>query len=208
LVRDFTLTVGKSRTLSIHSADGKIPNKLFGAGQTGSMWATPVTGDMLKLTGLTPKRTRAVVLMDEAKTVGAVASVTGDVETPTSVKLEKLGSIEGRVLDADGAPAPGADVQVWLELDREKYDNLPLETSAILGVNGIAPGAWSSFTSRMAKTDKDGRFALNGLLPGQKYRLIAGYNPEKKDGEILHERTDISVKSGEARDLGDLKPKK
>jgi hypothetical protein len=51
-----------------------------------------------------------------------------------------------------------------------------------LGVDGIAPGAWPGFTGRTTKTDKDGRFELAGLLPGQKYRLVAGFNVEKQGG--------------------------
>jgi hypothetical protein len=187
---------------------GKLPDKLLAVGHSEWGKVEPIKGDKLKFTGLSQKQARGVVLIAEARTVGAVAAVSGEAETPVTVTLEKLGSIAGRVLDADGAPALGAHVQVWLELDSDKYDNLPLETFVTLGVYGIAPGAWTDFTSRTTKTDKDGRFVLPGLLPGQKYRLIAGFKVEEQGGEVLHERSGLSVKAGEQSDLGDLKPKK
>ncbi|VTR92038.1 sigma-70 family rna polymerase sigma factor : RNA polymerase sigma factor, sigma-70 family OS=Singulisphaera acidiphila (strain ATCC BAA-1392 / DSM 18658 / VKM B-2454 / MOB10) GN=Sinac_5058 PE=4 SV=1: Sigma70_r2: Sigma70_r4_2: CarboxypepD_reg [Gemmata massiliana] len=208
LTHDFTLTSGKSRPLVVRGVDGKLPDKLLAVGHTEAPEATQVTGGTLKIAGLSSSRTRAVVFLDEAQTVGAVAAVSGDAKTPVTVTLEKLGSVSGRVFDADGAPGAGADVRVWLVLAREKYDNLPDEVFADRGVFGIHPGAWQRFTGRETKADKDGRFKLKGLLPGQQYRLVVGFHPEKKGGELLHQRADLTVKPGETTDLGDLKPKK
>jgi RNA polymerase sigma factor (sigma-70 family) len=208
LVHDFTLTAGKGRDLVIRGAGGELPKKLLAVGQTEAMEAKPVVGDTIKLSGLSEKQARAVVLFDEARTVGALAAVTGAGNEPVTIKLEKLGSVTGRVFDADGEPAAGAQVRVWLLLDRGKYDNLPDEVFTLLGVSGIVPGAWDQFTGRTVKTDKDGRFELPGLLPGQEYRLVAGFNVEKQGGELHHQRTGVTVKAGEKTDLGDLKPKK
>ena len=77
-----------------------------------------------------------------------------------------------------------------------------------MGVSELVPGAWQEFTGRLTTTDKDGRFTLDGLLPGQKYRLVAGFNVEKRDGEVLHQQFGVTVKPGEALDLGDPKRKK
>jgi RNA polymerase sigma factor (sigma-70 family) len=205
LTHDFTLSIGKARALVIRGVDGKLPAKLLAVWQTESPEPKPVAGDTLKMTGLSAKGARAVVLIDEAKTVGAVAAVTGDAETPVTVALEKLGSVSGRVLDADGKPAAGAGVRLWLILDRNKYENLPSEYSESFGVE---PSAWQEFTGRTTKTDKDGRFTLTGLLPGQEYRLATGFDLEKPQDELLHVRTGVTVKPDEKNDLGDLKPKK
>jgi len=208
LTHDFRLTAGNSRTLILRGPDGKEPEKVIAVGQTEAVEAKPVAGDTLVLSGLSAKRARAVVLFDRAKTVGAVAAVTGDREEAEVLRLQKLGTVTGRVFDADGAPAAGAQVRVWLLLDRAKYDNLPDEVFTLQGLSGIGPGAWDRFTGRTVKTDKDGRFELPGLLPGQRYRIVAGFNIEKQGGELFHHRTDLTVKAGEKKDLGDLKPKR
>jgi hypothetical protein len=208
LVHDFTLTAGVARTLAIRGPGGKLPEQLLAVGQSDDDRPQPVAGGTIPLAGLNANRARVVVLIDEAKTVGAVAAVTGDAATPVTADLEKLGSVTGRVFDSNGDPAAGAEVRVWLVLDRAKHDNLPDEFVKTLGVAGIAPGAWDRFTGRTAKADQDGRFTLSGLLPGQTYRLRIGFNPENMGGEILQRRNDLSVKPGAVNDLGDLKPKK
>ena len=129
------------------------------------------------------------------KAAGAKPAVT--------VTLEKLGAVSGRVLDAAGAPAAGAEVRAWLQLGRAKYDNLPGEVFTTLGVYGIAPGAWQRFTGRTTKTAKDSTFMLPGLLSGQEYFLVAGFDAEKSGGELLHRRT-MTAKSGQTTDLGDI----
>ena len=109
------------------------------------------------------------------------------------------------MLGADGNPAAGAELRLWLILDPREYENLPSESSAVFGVE---PSAWQEFTGRTTKTDKGGRFTITGLLPGQQYRFVAGFNLEKPDRELLHVRNGVTVKPGEAHDLGDLKPEK
>ncbi|QJW94811.1 sigma-70 family RNA polymerase sigma factor [Frigoriglobus tundricola] len=207
-VHNFSLTPGAVCDLTIRGEGGKLTERLLAVGQSEAAEAQPVVGATLKLTGLSPTRARAVVFMDDAKTVGAVAAVTGGAGTPVTVTLEKLGAVSGRLRTADGSPAIGAEVRVRLLLDRAKYDNLPDEVFTTLGVSGIEPGAWKHFTGRTARTDKDGTFTLTGLLPGQEYHLIAGFNVEKMGGELLHERNGVTVKPGGTTDLGDLNPKK
>jgi hypothetical protein len=49
------------------------------------------------------------------------------------------------------------------------------------------------------RTDRDGRFRVEGLVPGVTYRIA--------DGERNVISGDLSVKAGETKDLGDLRPR-
>jgi RNA polymerase sigma factor (sigma-70 family) len=277
LTHDFTLTAGKTRDLLIRGLDGKLPDNLLAVWQTNRgqpLAPKPITDGKITLVGLSEKSARAVVLIDEAKTVGGVATVTGNAETPLTVTLEKLGSVTGRVLDSEGKPAADAEIRLWLLLDRQRFkiteealaafknekmpetvlsklialndrefvhqqlprelgkilgpddlrkyrtlilnhavnrnsfDNLPFEAFVFPGARYLAAGAWNDFTGRTAKTDKDGRFTVSGLLASQQYRLLAGFKLDKADGELLHDRLGLLVKPGETLELGELKPKK
>jgi hypothetical protein len=62
--------------------------------------------------------------------------------------------------------------------------------------------AWEKILNREATTDKDGKFRLDGLVPGLAYDL--GVNDGAPQDVIRRES--LSVESGTANDLGDLKP--
>jgi hypothetical protein len=92
--------------------------------------------------------------------------------------MEACGTVTGRVLDQDGQPA--AEKVVRLDAG---------------GVPDSAPAK--------VKTDRDGRFRIGGLVPGQTYQARFGLPPF---GAYLF--APFKVKAGESKDLGEfpLKP--
>jgi hypothetical protein len=135
--------------------------------------------------GLNPARPRSIaVLHKERKLVGHM-TLRGDEKEPVVVKLSPWGSVSGRVLDEEGNPLTDAELMVhyrdnslrWLfESGREKL-----------------------------KTDREGRFRVEGLFPG----LPFGISLVKK-GTIYDPGDDyrqLTAKSGETKDLGDVKAK-
>jgi len=104
-------------------------------------------------------------------------SLTGEVKEPLTVKLEACGSVVGRILDQDGLPA--AEKVVRLDTD-------------------AAP---DSATAKV-KTDRDGRFRIDGLVPGQTYQVRFGLPPF---GAYLF--APFTVKAGESKDLGEFRLK-
>ncbi|HEV3439303.1 MAG TPA: hypothetical protein VG122_18195, partial [Gemmata sp.] len=54
-------------------------------------------------------------------------------------------------------------------------------------------------------TDKDGRFLIEGLVPGQQFVLQAIFDQKKRTGQVSDNFEVGPIKSGDTRNLGDLK---
>ena len=88
---------------------------------------------------------------------GAASPVEKVFKIPSKAKTHRVtialpgGSIEGRVLKADGQPAVHALVKIASERDRERYNGTRVED--------VGQGVWL--------TDAKGRFRFAGLVPGE-----------------------------------------
>jgi hypothetical protein len=71
---------------------------------------------------------------------------------------------------------------------------------------GIAYGAWHHLTGRRAVADKDGRFRIDGLLPGARYTLVASPEEVRPGKSVTHHRKGLTVEAGKEKDVGDVKP--
>jgi hypothetical protein len=123
-----------------------------------------------ELTDLNPLRTRSVLFAHLDKRFGSVLTIRGEAAEPLSVRLQAMGSATGRLVDKDGLPVKEAGLHFY----RDGY---------------LGPGGCST------KTDQDGRFRVDGLVPGQKYR-----------GNLPNDITvfrDVIVTPGETKELGD-----
>ena len=131
----------------------------------------------------------------------------GDEEGPVKVQLEPLGTLTGRLVEG-GRPLGGKYVRVFFATRGREYDNLPLEGLNRAGVFGLAPGAWYGFTSRLAKTDKDGRFRIDGLIGGARYWLAVAEGRELSAPLRFLTRggkpAEVSAGPGKTKDLGDV----
>jgi hypothetical protein len=119
----------------------------------------------------------------ERKLIGHMV-VHGNEKQPVTVHLRRWGVLAGRFVDADGKPV--VDVQLSL-----KYPDLPWP--------GMRP--WD----KEVRTDRDGRFRVEGLLPDLDHELILGPGPRKavslSAGEALKK---LKTREGEVKDLGDI----
>jgi hypothetical protein len=97
---------------------------------------------------------------------------------PIVVKLEPAGRLSGRIVDAAGLPLAGADLVSFNPLDAQ-HERAPF--------------------AGPVKTDQDGRFHAEALIPGRKYNIVV-----QTKGRLTDVVKDVVVKSGESRDLGDL----
>jgi hypothetical protein len=197
------LTPAGTRPVRLIDADGKPVTGARVAGLTDDRTPTRLASERLTMAGLHKDRTRALVVLHEQRKLGAVAAVSGDSDTPLEVKLQPLGTLTGRLVDDDGKPVPGRKVLLFLWLDAKKFENLPTEWCRF---DSLISTGWRDFTTREGTTDEQGRFRIDGLLPGERYDLNAGEGKLDRREALTHRYRDFRVEPGKVKDTGDLKP--
>jgi hypothetical protein len=127
--------------------------------------------------GVNPKQTRELLFFHQDKGLGAHLVIRGDEQGPIAIKLQAFGTAVGRVVDQDGQQVAG----LVLNMNRSRLN----------GPGGV-----------QIKTDQNGRFRVDGLVPGQKYDLLlrAGQGFRR-----IGAAANIIVESGKEKDLGTIK---
>jgi len=128
-------------------------------------------------------------------------SLSGEPPEEFVVKLQTAGKVVGRLVDDDGKPL--ADLQLMpgpIVLS-------PSPAAAAKPTGGPEPPRLPLPPNRMGQaqyaTDEDGRFAIDGLVPGAEYHLTASQRAGRRYPGSIEQA--IQVKSGETLDLGDVK---
>jgi hypothetical protein len=102
------------------------------------------------------------------------------------VRLEPWGAVTGRIVDRHGKPVPGLAVELLYPSQESPGGLSP-------GTAGVAPGLLAP--GRPFRTDANGRFRVEGLIPGQKHRLTF------TGGEVK----DVVAKADEVHEIGDVR---
>jgi hypothetical protein len=132
-----------------------------------------------RIRAVDPKGKKVLFFFQYEKKLGTAVVVKGDETLPLTVKLQKCATLTGRLLDEDGEPRAGVE---------------------LLGKN--VDGNFYGFFGGQ-KTDKDGRFKIEGIMPGVKVGLATS-KPATITGTVVEQ---ITLKPGETKDLGDVKSK-
>src|SRR5262249_57837101 len=145
---------------------------------------------------LDPRRPETLIFWHtDRKLIGRLEVKEGD-KGPVTAKLQRWGTLKGRVLDGDGKPLSGANVSVQY-LNNEKQP---------VPAFGVLP----HFNQTLTHTDAEGRFRIDGFLPGMTYELTIMYIPGGRPvppARVTHSLKDLGWKPGEAKDVGDVKLK-
>jgi 5-hydroxyisourate hydrolase-like protein (transthyretin family) len=149
------------------------------------------------VSALHPTKPRALLFVHPEKKLAKMLTVRPDEAGPIQVRLEPSGGLAGRVVDVGGKALAGLKVSAMLDFNPEYSKGLVVE----LRFNGQA---WGKLINGEATTDKDGKFRIEGLVPGLKYLLNV-----QKETEFLTgcTRDGLTVESGKVKDLGELKDK-
>ena len=138
-----------------------------------------------------PRRPPILIFQHKEKKLAARLEVRGDEKEPVTVRLQPVGKLTGRTLNAASQPLAEADVSLSLSRSKEGY---------YLNVYG-------SQDKLSATTDKEGRFTVAGLVPEQRYDLIiwTTAKADKRLRQVVHSFKGLTWKAGETKDLGEIK---
>jgi RNA polymerase sigma factor (sigma-70 family) len=186
IVRDVVLDPGKTVTGTIVGPDGK-PVQGVDVDHVGGVWFHEMdlpTADF-RIPGIDPKHPRWFFFRHRGRNLGAVVLIKGDEPQPLAVRLQKCGTITGRLVDEDGQPRSG-----WI-------------------MGAVNPGQMNVKEGELGTslfhqgTGKDGKFRIECVFPGLKFSVHTGTNPSYFNPVI----PELSLKEGEEKDVGDLKVK-
>jgi RNA polymerase sigma factor (sigma-70 family) len=186
---DLFVERGQTMTVKIEDTNGKPLTGTTVAGVTAS-W--PITFAIKEANctvfALDPKKSRRLVFFHAERNLAGSLTVRGDEKEPPIVYLGRAGAVTGRVLDRDGQPIAGADINLSSpdrtvsELYRQVHRN-----------------------QQPIRTGKDGRFCIEGIVPEVKFTLGIVQGRTYFVGEP---RIGVrQVKAGETLDLGDIRAK-
>ena len=188
LVREVALEKPLERKGQIVDPDGRPISGVRLISSRPQFWAETLKGAEFTVRGINPRSPRTLVFYHKEKNLGYyVKDLRREPAGPLTIQLQPCGSASGRILDADGKPAAG----LRGHLHRVNYNG---RTGSI---DGAAEGGYQRVV-----TDKDGRFRVEGLVPGQEYRVI-NYSDRRPGFGNLY--VPLIVKPGEHKDMGDLK---
>ncbi len=128
-----------------------------------------------------PRRPRLMLLQHLEKGLVGVVRPSKENGGKVTVELEPGAGVTGRLVDADGQPRAGVELE------------------PLFGVKEVDLGwPWSGYPVGRIKTDREGRFRIEGLLPDHKFGLS-----DRKGGVYSGD----TLRSGQTRDLGDVRMK-
>jgi RNA polymerase sigma factor (sigma-70 family) len=187
---DIPLERGQARTGKVVDPDGKpLTNvRVRGLAAPAALDSSKTLADgSFKAIALNPLRPRLIAFVHkERKLVGHVLLAT-DAKEPVTVRLQPGSVLTGRLLDEDGKPLAGITVSFLYSDDRD----------------GMWRGDEAAFAGPV-KTDAEGRFRVEGIIPGLKFGL--GFRKDKRFFVTEGKYRSMTLQAG-TKDLGDITAK-
>jgi RNA polymerase sigma factor (sigma-70 family) len=176
--RDVTLDPGWSCRVAVEGPDGKPLAGVRTFGLAGWWWDREGAKTAEFTLWFNPHRPHDILLQHPEKGLVGVGRPPKENGGAVTVRLEPGAAVTGRLVDADGQPRPGVELKV---LFRPK-----------------AGAAERPYSPERIRTDREGRFRLDALLPGYEFRLS-----DETGGLPLAD----ALRSGRTKDLGDVRLK-
>lgn len=183
------LDPGLSVDIKIVDPDGKpvVGTKVKGLSEIYTTSPYPIDRSEFTVHALGGSKARRLVVTHEGrKLIGSVA-LKGDEKSPLTIQMQPWGTIVGRIVDDEGKP----QANVSLTSTHGSEQKSPEDSDILPG------GDWNGGLV----LGNDGRFRVEGLVPGLKYDISANA-AMRVFGEVFK---GLVVGSGEVKDTGDVK---
>lgn len=125
-----------------------------------------------------PRRPRDLIFQQPEKGLVGVASLPKENGGVVTVQMERGATVTGRLLGVDGKPRPNVAMRLWIST--KQWPD------------------WGDYAPPTVQTDKDGRFRIEGLVPGFPFML----RDEQRGFEFGE-----GLRSGVVKELGDVRLK-
>ena len=155
----------------------------------GDVWGLYQRQESSKVTlmGFTPNGVRQVVVIHQGRKLAGVKIVDASKGPAQAIKLFPWGEVRGRIVAPDGTP---------------RADLVFIQGPSFSKKAKVAP--FDNLSSNVG-TDAEGRFRVDGLVPGMHYGSSVGDRQFGLLGDLFD---DLTVEPGEVKDLGDVKVEK
>jgi RNA polymerase sigma factor (sigma-70 family) len=184
---ELMLEPGNTQKVRVLDPEGK---PLKGAWVAGRFSRESFTGPLKEaectIHALTPGEPRFLVFQHEGKQLSGMLKLVGNEKGTVEVKLQPGGTVTGRMVDSERRPLRHTEFTVHYSYDEDPTFH-----------HNHFPGN--------KLTDAEGRFRIVGLVGGVRYRMDVRLKGQMFSGTAF---SSLTVKAGESKDLGDLKPRK
>jgi hypothetical protein len=184
--QDIILERASARTVTIQDVDGRPLSGVWATGISSRTRyrAIRLANSFCPVYHLEAGQPRLLVFYEPRRKLAGIRTLKADEKQPIVVKLGLAGALKGRLLDADGKPLAGAEVDLHYR-DREAEE---IE--------------WAIHEGKQVVTDASGAFAFDELIPEMKIQLTFRRGRRRFEREPKPVEAAIVVKPGECRDLG------
>ncbi len=145
-------------------------------------WSAPLLAARFEATRLDPLRPRKLVFRHDGLKLAGQLMPPAKGPTSEEVTLRPWATLSGRLVDRDGRPRPGLK---------------------LLPFGGKPDDPAEAAFTEWVQADAEGRFRLEGLVPGLNHRLAVMVDGGFSEGCTVFEG--VILKPGEVRDLGDVR---
>src|SRR5262249_12514074 len=150
--RDITVEPGSSFKGTVIGPDGK---SLAGARifdlNSQHMWGPEPLKTCECAVYFNPRWPKDILGQDRDKGLSGTGRPRKEDGGSVTVKLDRGAAVTGRLVDADGKPRAGVELEMFFRVPGKRY--------------------WDDYSRERITTDGEGRFRVGPLLPGYEYRL-------------------------------------